>query len=161
MADMLVRLYKFKEDRQIMEALEAEGIRIKQALAPDMSKVTTFAEKNFSLNWADECRAAFSNHPVSCYLAVKDRRIIGFACYDCTAKGFFGPIGVLEEFRGRKIGTALLGRCLTGLWNGGYAYAIIGWPNEPAKAFYAKAAGATVIEDSTPGIYGHMVSVEN
>ena len=40
----------------------------------------------------------------------------------------------------------------------GYGYAIIGWVG-PAE-FYAKVSGATVIEDSEPGIYRRMLTEE-
>lgn len=35
MADMLVKLYDLKDDPALYERLEAEGIKIKQALSPD------------------------------------------------------------------------------------------------------------------------------
>ena len=56
-----------------------------------------------------------------------------------------------ESFHGRGIGKALLLAALLEMRSKGYGYAIIGWigPQE----FYEKAAGATVIPDSTPGIW--------
>ena len=29
-----------------------------------------------------------------CFIATENGKLIGFACYDATAKGFFGPIGI-------------------------------------------------------------------
>ncbi|MEX0750197.1 MAG: hypothetical protein WD359_05250 [Dehalococcoidia bacterium] len=40
------------------------------------------------------------------------------------------------------------------MWELGYAYAIIGGVG-PAE-FYAKVCGATVIENSDPGVYGAL-----
>ena len=93
--------------------------------------------------------------PSSCFLALKDGEILGFACYDSTAKGFFGPTGVDLRYRGLGIGRALLLRTMEALFEAGYAYAVIGWAG-PVE-FYRKAVGATVIEDSEPGIYRGLV----
>ena len=77
--------------------------------------------------------------------------LVGFACYDATIRGFFGPTGVHEAQRGRGLGKALLFAALHTMWEVGYAYAVIG--SAGPTEFYAKAVGATPIEGSTPGIY--------
>ena len=64
-------------------------------------------QANFPV-WAAEVEAAFCRLPVSCFLAVRDQDLLGFACYDATCKNFFGPTAVLEEERGRGLGRALL-----------------------------------------------------
>jgi hypothetical protein len=38
--------------------------------------------------------------PISCFIAVYEKSIAGFACYDATCKDFFGPTGVKKEFKG-------------------------------------------------------------
>ena len=68
-----------------------------------------------------------------------------------TRRNFLGPMGVLDSERGRGVGKALLVAALHGLREMGYVYAIIGGVGP--SAFYASAAGATVIDGSTPGIY--------
>lgn len=80
--------------------------------------------------------------------------MIGFACYNATAKGFFGPTGVSPEARGLGAGKALLIAALHAMREDGYGYGIIGaaGPTE----FYAKTVGATEIPDSVPGIYRGM-----
>jgi GNAT superfamily N-acetyltransferase len=76
---------------------------------------------------------------------------LGFACYDATCRGFFGPELVHPDRRERGIGRALLIAALHAMRAEGYAYAIIGWAS--SIEFYQKAVGATVIEGSEPGIY--------
>jgi predicted N-acetyltransferase YhbS len=95
--------------------------------------------------------------PISCYIASKDKRIVGFACYNATAKGVFGPLGVAEEERGRGVGEALLRSCMISMREIGYAYAVIGWTD--AVKFYEKAVGATVIENTPPEttIYQNLI----
>ena len=53
MADMLVKLYDLKDDPALYERLEAEGIKIKQALSPDKHRVLAFIRENFGEGW--EC----------------------------------------------------------------------------------------------------------
>jgi GNAT superfamily N-acetyltransferase len=165
MADMLVRLYNITADHALLARLEREQIAIKRALAPDTRRVLRFIETNAESHWPQEsqeswigeCAAALASHPPTCFLAVQQRAIVGFACYNATAKGFFGPMGVLREAQGRGIGKALLLTSLLAMWDEGYGYAIIGWPARSAMGFYAKIAQAQLIEDSSPGIYRRLV----
>lgn len=157
MPDMLVKLYELPDNSQLIKELEGKGIRIIRAMAPSKHKVLDFARSNFGEHWASECDVAFMNNPISCIIAVNsENEIIGFACYETTCKAFFGPTGVLESYRGHQIGKALLIAALQGLKEMGYAYGIIGGP-EDAVGFYAKAANATIIPDSVPGIYKDMI----
>lgn len=152
--DMLVKLYDLPSEIGCT-ATEKSGIEIKRPITPDKSKVTEFA-RTFSEKWACECEVAFARQPVSCYIAVKDKKVIGFSCYDTTAPDYFGPIGVSDKFRGSGIGTVLLLKCLRAMAQEGYAYAIIGCVDE-AKEFYEKQVGAIPIPDSYPGLYKNMV----
>ena len=98
---------------------------------------------------------SLSKSPSNCYIAVCNKEIIGFAAYNATCLGFFGPTGVDESFRGKQIGKALLLKSLNSMWEEGYAYAIIGWVG-PAE-FYEKAVNAIMIEGSHPGVYKRMI----
>lgn len=160
MADMLVKLYPLPSDPDLEPDLAEQGIVIKQALAPDRSKVVAFTEECGQSGFADEVRAAFSNMPVSCYIAVKDKKVVGFACYEATARGFFGPTAVLASERRKGIGKALLLRCLASMREMGYAYAIIGWPADNAIHFYQNACGGVMIPDEGHGVYSRMVEIE-
>jgi GNAT superfamily N-acetyltransferase len=110
-----------------------------------------WVRRNFTEAWASECEAAFAARPPSCFIAVQDDTLSGFACYDCSRKNFFGPTGVAEAARGKGVGLALLLACLHAMRDDGYAYAVIGGvgPTE----YYTKTVGATLIEGSSPGIY--------
>ena len=160
MADMLVKLYDLKDDPALYERLEAEGIKIKQALSPGKHRVLAFIRENFGEGWASECDAAFANQPVSCYIAVKDREVVGFGCYEATARDYFGPTGVREDMRRKGIGKAILLKCMFGLSHMGYAYAIIGSAAESAVKFYEETTGAVKIEGSERGVYGRMIAYD-
>jgi hypothetical protein len=120
--------------------------------------------RHFSPGWAAGTEFAINRSPGSFFIAVlksppePDRtnpydlppeRLVGFACYDTSNRGMFGPMGVQKEFEGRGIGQALLLSCLHAMKEEHYAYAIIGWAG-PVD-WYAKVVGATVIPDSEPG----------
>jgi hypothetical protein len=111
--------------------------------------------QHFGEGWASECEVSFARLPISCFRAQRGQDVLGFACYDATAKGLFGPTGVLERERKQGIGTALLLVTLHAMAAEGYAYGIIGGAG-PA-AFYAKAVGAVPIAGSTPGIYANLL----
>jgi predicted N-acetyltransferase YhbS len=117
--------------------------------------VRSEVEKLSTLAWADETSVAFANKPVSVYLAVVEQEIVGFAAYECTRRGFFGPTAVSAQLQGRGIGKALLLACLWGLRELGYVYGIIG--RVGPVAFYEKTVGAVLIPDSDPGIYTNLL----
>lgn len=157
-ADMLVKLYDLAFPYKGLVQLESQGITIRRAMHLDRDRITDYVGTQFSAAWKAECEAAFFRQPPTFFVAVMDREVVGFACYDCTAKGFFGPTGVTETVRGRGIGTALLYACLASMRDEGYAYAVIGWVSD-AMSFYVKTVGAVPIPDSHPGVYRRKIDI--
>jgi GNAT superfamily N-acetyltransferase len=156
MQDMLVRLYDLPDYTSLMKKLEHEGVIIRRPLAAEKSIVIEWITKRFGTGWASEADVSFAYQPISCFIAVQDGQVLGFACYDSCYRNFFGPTGVDETHRGKGIGKALLMECLVSMKSQGYAYAIIGGVG-PAE-FYAKAVGAVLIKGSSPGIYQGIMS---
>ncbi|MDK1387465.1 hypothetical protein ILFOPFJJ_00162 [Ensifer psoraleae] len=152
MPDMLVRLYALPERRA---SRLGPGISVRRAMAPERGIVLAWIEERFGAGWVGEAEAAFSSMPTRIHIAVHEGRVVGFACHDVTALGFFGPTGVEESMRGQGIGEALLIESLMAMRAAGYGYAVIGGVG-PAD-FYARAVGAVEIPDSTPGIYAGML----
>ena len=151
MHDMLVRLYAIPGLDPVLDMLAQRGIAVRRAIAPQKPKVVDWVRERFPGSVA-EVETAFGQVPVTCFVALRDATLVGFACYDVTARNFFGPEGVDAAARGQGIGRALLLSALHAQRAQGYAYSIIGGVG-PA-GFYAKAVGAVAIEGSTPGIYG-------
>ena len=157
MPDMLVKLYELPESREGYSALAEKGIKIIRPMTPNKTKVVEWVREHFHDGWADEISAAFTRHPVGCFIAYdeQNKKILGLGGYDCTYKNYFGPTGVDEQERGRGIGKAILLRCMEAMRDEGYAYAIIG--SAGPVHYYEKCLGATVIEGSVPGIYKDLI----
>ena len=149
--DMLVKLYALPPSGDVFERLGKAAIMTRRALAPEKHTVVGWVRENFSAHWASEVDVAFSRQPISCFIAVRQKTILGFACHDATCRNFFGPTGVDPNERKSGIGKALLFNCLEAMKQQGYGYAIIGGVG-PAE-FYAKTVGAIPIEGSEPGVY--------
>jgi len=149
--DMLVKLYELPDSKIVSERLHKIGITTRRALVPEKPKVVAWVRNAFSEAWASEVEVAFSRQPVSCFIAVQQKNILGFACHDATFPNFFGPTGTDPNTRRNGIGTALLLACLEAMKQQGYGYAIIGGVG-PAD-FYQKVVGAVPIEGSQPGVY--------
>jgi len=155
MPDLLVNLLKLPELQSHTQRLAARAITIRRAEAFEISPVREFVTKSFSVGWADEISVGFGHKPVTVFIATRERRVIGFAGYECTRKAFFGPTGVATDERGFGVGKALLIASLCGLRELGYVYGIIGAAG-PVE-FYQEAVGAIVIPDSVPGIYTDLL----
>jgi ribosomal protein S18 acetylase RimI-like enzyme len=151
MPDMLVRLYDLPDAAPYRQRIAADGYRIRRADPWDRLRLRKFIRTNFQELWEIEADHAFSNTPITCHLAVGDRQIAGFAVYESTRRGYFGPTGVREDLRGNGLGAALLLACLESMREMGYGYAIIGGVG-PAE-FYEKIVGAFAIPGSDPGVY--------
>ena len=151
MFDMLVRLYDLPDVSSSINELKGQGILIRRPGAYERHIVTDWVGRTFSPKWVSETKVAFGRQPVSCFIATCDSRIVGFACYDVTARGFLGPMGTDPSVRRSGLGKALLVTALGALRDMGFAYAFIGGVG-PAE-FYAKTVGAVPVEGSTPGIY--------
>ena len=158
MPDLLVALYNLPAyPAESLAALETDhGVVIRRAHPFDLSRTRRFIARHFTEAWADEAQAGFARQPITTFLAIHGKHIIGFAAVDATAKGYFGPTGVDPAFRGKGIGGVLLLVSLHALRESGYGYAIIGAAG--AVAFYEKTVGATVIPGSWPGVYRDLLA---
>jgi GNAT superfamily N-acetyltransferase len=149
--DLLVKLYELSAAEFNPKNSEISPRHLRLAMSYEKHQVIAWVREHFTDGWASECDVAFSNRPISCHIATENGVIVGFACYDSTSRGMFGPLGVLESARGRGIGGALLLSGLHAMKAVGYAYAIIGGP--ASVEFYQQVVNVMEIPDSTPGIY--------
>ncbi len=148
MPDLLVRLYDLPP---------AQPASVRRAFSAERALICDWVRENFSRAWAAECEGSFANGRPTCFVATTDDSLIGFACYDTTARGMFGPMGVAEMARARGVGRALLVGTLHDMAAAGYAYAVIGGAGADVLRFYRDAVNATEIPGSEPGFYRGML----
>lgn len=155
-ADMIANLNLMPTECEV-----AEGVRIKRAFAGDKTEILQFIKDNFHMGWVNEADFALSQNPITCFIATENGKILGFACYDASAKGYFGPIGISEAARGKNVGTALMYRTLQAMREAGYVYAVIGWVKD-AEQFYRKTLGAEFVPNGEPekSAYSNMISMD-
>src|SRR5688572_1081681 len=111
MPDMLVRLYALPDEGGMVARLGEAGVRCRRAESYEREAVLQFVRERWP-NWVDEATAAFSHVPPTVYVAARERKVVGFACYNATRPDYFGPTGVDEAERGSGIGRAILRLCL-------------------------------------------------
>jgi len=155
MPDMLAKLYDLPDLDEALARMAANGTDVRPALVLEKPAVLAWVTARFP-GWAAEADVSFSRLPVACHIAVKDRQLLGFACYDATCRNFFGPMGVAEAVRNQGVGRALLLSVLHAQRSQGYAYSVIGGVG-PAD-FYARTVGAVLIDGSHNGILAPLAA---
>ena len=166
MTDMLVKLYDLPDYFPVWKQLFDQGYEIRKPFPSEKRILIPWIQTHFSEIWAAECAGVMDRDPINCFIAIEKQpvphpdddpynlppeKILGFACFDAIKKGLFGPMGVLEAYRGHGIGKGLLLASLHAMKEQNYAYAVIFWVG-PAD-FYARTVGAVPIEGSAPGFY--------
>ena len=152
MTDLLVPLYRL--DDAPRAPVDARFV-VRKPIGPEHALCVRWTQQHFGAAWASEARVALGNRPVTAFIAMQADALIGIACYDATARGLFGPIGVLPGRQLQGIGAALLHAALRDMRASGYAYAVIGAPG-PA-AFFRRQVPVFEVPDSSPGLYAGML----
>ncbi len=156
MKDMLVRLQDLPSFESLEKSLaKKEGIIFRRPIAPEKHIVIHWVRETFGEYWGSEVDVSFGRQPVSCWIAQRENNILGFACYEATARNFFGPTGTLESERGKGIGKILLIKTLESMKEMGYGYAIIGGVGP--EDYYKKVVDARVIDGSEKSIYENLI----
>jgi predicted N-acetyltransferase YhbS len=154
--DLLVNLYS-RRMAELAKRIKGVEATIRVALPPELQIIQCWVREHFSDYWVSELTVAMSHQPPGCLVAIVDGELVGFACYDATARGFFGPTGVAESQRGKGIGAALLYHTLAAMKARGYAYGVIGGVGP--MQFYANAVGAVPIDAGDGDIYQGLLRV--
>jgi len=144
MPDLLCRILDVDPTPALIAKMRERGIVIRRPNPWEKASVLDFIRSEFTQGWADETEVAFARQPISCFVAWREKDVIGFSAYECTRRGFFGPLGVAAKARGLGLGRVLTLASLHGLVEMGYVYGVIGDTTE--LDFYRKVCGATVID---------------
>src|SRR6187402_119816 len=100
MPDMLVKLYDLPPLAPVLVAAAHHGCMIRRALSVDKPHTVAWVRAEFP-SWVAEVETAFAHSPATCFIALREKSVVGFACYDATCPNFFGPTAVAEDQRGR------------------------------------------------------------
>lgn len=162
--DMIVNLYSKDIWRK---NIQHNIFSINGTFPSDKERVLDFVKKEFPKEhgWLLEIEKGLQSSTQKVYIAVDNHKIVGFACWDCSGLGYFGPFGVASDYRGKGIGTELFNSCMNAMKISGYGYAIIGWVADKEDdahspvGFYKKVANAEYINNSHPTntIYSNKV----
>lgn len=152
-ADMLVKLYELEDDWSFIGKQAQRGITVRKPIGPEKRILIQWIERTFNPVWASEMDAALSNTPLTAFIGVKDKKFVGFCCYDATTRGIVGPLGVDEAFRSGGTGSALYMACLLDMKNAGYGYCQLGMIAEDMMGYYHKLSGAVAIPGSGESVW--------
>jgi GNAT superfamily N-acetyltransferase len=120
---------------------EVAGYEVRRATTGDEPGLLEWVAHTFHPVWSFEVGRALAGPRRAVHVALQDGAFVAFAAADGNNQGlgWFGPAGTAAAHRGKKLGEALLLRCLDDvrdLPEGG----VIAWIGP--KAFYARACGA-------------------
>ena len=61
---------------------------MKRAFAGDKETILRFGQEHFQRNWIYETECSLVQDVSKCFIATENGEVIGFACFDSSAKGF-------------------------------------------------------------------------
>ncbi len=157
MPDLLIKLYDHHWCIPADEGVAQKHCIVRKPIGPEVTKIVAWVKVHFNSNWASEVSVALGSHPMGCYIALINKELVGFCCFNSTALGYIGPIGVAEKYRFQGIGRMLLNATCYEMKTAGFGYAVVGWVDPATIEFYQRVTGATLIPDSEPGLYRGMI----
>ena len=137
--DVMLDLKTFQPteyQKQAQRRIEALGVVIKPYQLEFLDKMRGFVEKISYPQWFPEGWEKDFGKEGCTLVALMENRVVGFAGYPPNPEGGgFGPIAVLEELRGKGIGSCLLLESVLQMKALGTPNVTAGWANTP---FYLK-----------------------
>ncbi len=148
---------RFAGDAAARERLTRAGYAV-ETTAGASDPILAWIDLVFGGAWSSEVSVA------QCAVATYEGKAAGFAAFDPQGLryawlrgiarepdvGVFGPFGVAPEFRSTAAGPALLEIALCGLRARGYRRALIAATSDSLVPYYARHAGARVVERYDP-----------
>ncbi|MGA8941663.1 MAG: GNAT family N-acetyltransferase [Thermoactinomyces sp.] len=149
--DMVLYNFRIPEPIQQLkrDLLEQEGIRIIPFSRIYTLPLLLFLKKNFPGGWVRNARETLEKGKGEdrIWLAIDSGdNIIGY-CQRAIddLEGHFGPFGVSENMRGKKIGSLLFYEMLMDMYKRGIYHVWLAWTDHDAQRFYERA-GMNVIK---------------
>lgn len=139
-------LYDFKIPEEIYSIegdLKREGYRVECFNKKYTLPLLEFMQENFPGGWVRNAREALLKNrgEDTIILALdKDDAIVGY-CQRAIddLEGHFGPFGVSETLRGKRLGTVLFYKMLFDMYSKGIYHVWLAWTDGAAQKFYERA----------------------
>lgn len=137
-------LKDYKLDERIMtikDDLQKEGIEFVSCQKEDQKELVKFVEENFTAGWLKNIKRLIDRDILEdhCILAKKDNKIIAYIQRSIDFdEQRFGPFGVDENYRGKKIGTVLLHEMFNQIYAFGYESCFFKSTEDNARRLYER-----------------------
>ena len=122
--------------------LSRAGVVVRELSHRDEASLRAWLERTWGPNWTFEGLLALRRRVPTGVVAERGGRIVGFAVFDSTRPGWFGPMGVEPGLQGGGLGIELCVRAFEAMARKGYARAEIAWAGP--RCFYARKLGAVI-----------------
>ncbi|MCL5947236.1 MAG: GNAT family N-acetyltransferase [Chloroflexi bacterium] len=108
-----LRMQRFDLENRLAH-LQQGGVVVRRIGEPDQTALSAYLRATWGKGWHAEGMAVFNlgRKRIPGFIAAVGETIVGFAVYDVTRPGWFGPIGTTEAYRHTGVGGALLLCCL-------------------------------------------------
>jgi len=138
MAGTILNMEMPAEVNAAEKRLRSEGVTIRFLEPKDAFRFLSFLERNFPGDWTRAAREKLrmGAEPDEFLIVLKEDEVVGYCQYEGE---HFGPFGVCEELRGRKIGSILFYRTVQRMRAKGYQHIWVAWTGGEAKRFYERA----------------------
>lgn len=94
--------------------------------------------------WEYEVSFSYKTKQPQIFIALYNNDVVGFSCFNTTAEGWFGPIGVDPNHRKIGLGKILLLKSLKELKKLGYKNSVIPWISLSSLKFYVSSCNARI-----------------
>lgn len=122
--------------REITAAIELQlAPNIAFADEIDPTELSKFAAAAFPGDWADVAVAKLNQNPAEFAVITVDQNYAGFAVWN---QGWFGPIGVAEEYRKYGLGSLLVENAINQMHQSGVDRIWFNWADEWVVPFYQR-----------------------
>ena len=114
MSDMLVKLYKLPPLQPALDAIAPLHIHIRPARIGEEYQIVPWIAQHFYAGWENGVVYTIHRSPCSFFIAIEKQppdperadpyalppeKLVGFACYDASNRGMFGPMGGTPTLR--------------------------------------------------------------
>jgi GNAT superfamily N-acetyltransferase len=125
---------------------ELDNFIFSRATVHNHDELFNFVKQHFPEGtWAEEVDLSFHNDPITSFIVkTNDERIVGWATHSQFFPGSFGPTGIRQDLRGKKLGTELLRWSLWDIQRNGLDTCSIMWVVGETIKFYSKTVNAFI-----------------